>query len=57
MYAIVIRLMTCRRAATAIEYGMVACLISLAIISALTAFADTGVGMWHDISTKVASAG
>ena len=57
MYAIVIRLMTCRRAATAIEYGLVACLISLAIIGALTAFADTSVGMWRDVSAKVAAAG
>ena len=57
MYSIAIRLMACRRAATAIEYGLVACMISLAIISALTAFADAGVGMWNDISTKVADAG
>lgn len=57
MYNIAIRLMACRRAATAIEYGLVACMISLAIISALTAFADAGVGMWNDISTKVADVG
>lgn len=46
----------CRRAATAVEYGLILALIVLAMIAALIALADTTTGMWNNVSDKVQKA-
>jgi pilus assembly protein Flp/PilA len=57
MFRFVRRLLGNERAATAIEYGLIATLISLAIIGALLSFAGAGVGIWNDINNKVTAPG
>lgn len=41
------------KGATAIEYGLIVSLIVLAIIGALTLFANTTTNMWNDVSNEV----
>jgi pilus assembly protein Flp/PilA len=41
------------RGATAVEYGLVLVLITLAALGALATMADTVVGMWTDIAARV----
>ncbi|WP_293880424.1 Flp family type IVb pilin [Sphingomonas sp.] len=40
---------------TAIEYGLIAALVVIGMITALTAFANVSISMWNNISTKVTS--
>jgi len=42
-----------RRGATAIEYGLIAALVVLGAIGAITNFANVSVGMWNNIAAKV----
>ncbi len=42
-----------RRAATAIEYGLIVSLIVIAMIGAFTQVADVTTALWGNISTKV----
>lgn len=44
------------RGATAIEYALMAGLIALAIIGALTALSGGSDGMWTDVQTQVSDA-
>ena len=48
------RLMFDRRAATAVEYGLILALVVLAMFSALKATADSTIAMWNMVSTRVA---
>lgn len=41
------------KAATAVEYGLIVSLIVIAIIGALTLFANTTTDMWNDVSNQV----
>jgi pilus assembly protein Flp/PilA len=41
------------RGATAVEYGLVLVLITLAALGALATMADTVVGMWGNIAARV----
>ncbi|MBN8807636.1 MAG: Flp family type IVb pilin [Sphingomonas sp.] len=50
------RLWSCRRAATAIEYGLIVALIVIAMIGALQFFANTNTGIWNNVSSKVQAA-
>ena len=45
-----------RRAATAIEYGLILALVTLAMMSALIGVADVTTNMWGNISSKVQAA-
>ncbi len=45
-----------RRGATAIEYGMIVALIVIAMIASFKEMANTTVGMWGNVSTRVATA-
>ena len=45
------------KAATAVEYGLIVALVVLAMVVALTGFANVSIGMWNNISTKVQNAG
>lgn len=49
-------LLACRRGATAIEYGLIAGLIAVAMITGLAALGGGAGGMWTDIGTEVANA-
>jgi pilus assembly protein Flp/PilA len=42
----------CRRAATAIEYGLILALIFLAMIGSLTGVSGKTNNMWNDVSSK-----
>ena len=41
------------RAATAIEYGLIASLVIITMIASLQGLANITVSMWNDVSTKV----
>lgn len=56
MIAIVRRLLRDRKAATAVEYGLILALVVLTMLGALAGVADATIGMWNNISTKVVSA-
>jgi pilus assembly protein Flp/PilA len=45
-----------RSGATAIEYGLIAALIVIAMITALNNFANSTIGMWNTVSTKMSDA-
>lgn len=45
-----------RRGATAIEYGLIVTLIVIAMIASFKELANTTVGMWGNVNTKVATA-
>lgn len=47
------QLLRCRRAATAVEYGLILALIVLAMMAALLGLADTTTGMWSNVSDAV----
>jgi pilus assembly protein Flp/PilA len=53
--ASLIRLLRDRKAATAVEYGLILALIVLAIMMALVALGSTTSQMWGNVSTKVAA--
>jgi pilus assembly protein Flp/PilA len=45
-----------RSGATAIEYGLIAALIVIAIISSLNTFANSTISMWNRVSTNMENA-
>ena len=45
-----------RKAATAIEYGLIAALIVIAMIASLSSVASITTGMWNDVNAKVNNA-
>jgi pilus assembly protein Flp/PilA len=47
----------CQSGATAIEYGLIASLIVIAMMAALGSVASTSTGMWDSVSNKVVNAG
>ena len=42
-----------RRAATAVEYGLMLAIIVLIMFVGLKSFADVAIGMWQFVATKV----
>lgn len=50
------RLFADRRGATAIEYGLIAALIVIAIMGGLSALGGGAGGMWGDLATEVEGA-
>ena len=46
------RVLTDTRAATAVEYGLIAALVVLAIVAAITGVADANSGLWERVSAK-----
>ncbi|KQU62472.1 pilus assembly protein [Sphingomonas sp. Leaf339] len=50
------RLIDSRRAATAVEYGLIVALIVLAMLGALNSVAGVTTNMWGNVSTKVVNA-
>ncbi len=50
------RLISERSGATAIEYGLICALISMAAIGAMKAFADENTFMWMQVTSKTLGA-
>jgi len=50
------RLLADRRGATAIEYGLIAALIVIAMMGGLSTLGGGAGGMWTDLSATVANA-
>lgn len=50
-------LVHCRRAATAVEYGLIVSLIVIAMIASFKTLANTTTNMWDTVSNKVQNAG
>ncbi len=46
----------CRKAATAVEYGLILAVIVLTMFGALQLTAGSTIDMWNNVSTKVQSA-
>ncbi|TPG54553.1 Flp family type IVb pilin [Sphingomonas glacialis] len=44
------------RGATAVEYGLIIALIVIAMVVSLTGLANTTIGMWGNVNTKVTTA-
>jgi pilus assembly protein Flp/PilA len=42
-----------KRAATAVEYGLIAALIVIAMLASLSTFASVTTGMWNNVSNEV----
>ncbi|PZO91442.1 MAG: Flp family type IVb pilin [Sphingomonas sanxanigenens] len=57
MYGFATRLARDPRAATAIEYGLIAALICLSALGAISALAGETIDMWNMVAHKVISAG
>ena len=49
-----LKLIRDRKAATAVEYGLIVALIVLAMMAGLSQFAGTTIKMWNDIASNVA---
>ena len=45
-----------RKGGTAIEYGLIAALVVITMIAAFTEVANTTVGMWSNVNTKMQNA-
>jgi pilus assembly protein Flp/PilA len=45
-----------RKGGTAIEYGLIAALIVITMIAAFTEVANTTVGMWSNVNTRMQNA-
>ena len=56
MFSMLRHLRRDERGATAVEYGLIAALIVIAMITALGAFANESITMWTNVGTKVAAA-
>ncbi|MBN9788228.1 Flp family type IVb pilin [Pseudonocardia sp. TMWB2A] len=51
-----LRLLRCERAATAVEYGLIAAIICLGALTAISAFADANGDMWATVQVKTVEA-
>ena len=54
--ALLRRLLGERRAATAVEYGLILALIVLTMMASLVEVANTTTGMWNNINNRVTNA-
>ena len=50
------KLIVDRKAATAVEYGLIVSLIVIALIVGINSLASTTTSMWNNVSTKVQNA-
>ena len=53
MIKIIRRLAKNRRGGTAIEYGLIAALVVITMIATFTQVANTTIGMWGNVNTKM----
>lgn len=47
--------LNCDSGATAVEYGLIVSLIVIALITALTSFSNSTIGMWQTVENALAS--
>ena len=50
-------LLTDRRGATAVEYGLILALMFIALVSGVVALGNTTSGLWNNVADQVANAG
>jgi pilus assembly protein Flp/PilA len=50
------RLIKDDRGATAVEYGLILALVFITLVAGVQAFAGATIGMWSNVSEKVANA-
>lgn len=53
---LLLTLIRCRRAATAVEYGLIVSLIVIAMIASFKLVANQTTSMWGNVNTAVANA-
>lgn len=46
----------CQTGATAVEYGLIASLVVIAMLGALSSVADSTTGIWNEISNEIVTA-
>ena len=51
-----LRLLRCERAATAVEYGLIAALIFLGALTAITAFGEANKTVWETVRSQTVTA-
>lgn len=51
-----LRLLRCERAATAVEYGLIAALIFLGALTAINAFGDANKNVWETVRSQTVTA-
>lgn len=56
MFGLIRSLFRDRRAATAVEYGLIMALVVLALMGSLRAMAGASITMWNTVSEKVTTA-
>jgi pilus assembly protein Flp/PilA len=52
MLKLIRKISRCQEGATAIEYGLIAALIAIAMIAAFQNVAGTTTGMWNNVSNE-----
>lgn len=55
MRQLLIRLTADRRGATAIEYGLIAAFVAVALVAALPALRDNVLGLFKDVNNQVST--
>jgi pilus assembly protein Flp/PilA len=48
-----LKMLRCTAGATAVEYGLILCLVVIAAMIAILGLADTTIGMWDNIADNV----
>lgn len=56
MIAFLREIVVCRKAATAVEYGLIVALIVIAMVASFKDVANATITMWGNVNTKVAAA-
>lgn len=51
-----LRLLRCERAATAVEYGLIAALIFLGALTAINAFGEANKNVWETVRSQTVTA-
>ncbi|UZK66373.1 Flp family type IVb pilin [Sphingomonas sp. M1-B02] len=57
LYHVTARLLRDRRAATAVEYGLILALIVISLMIGLIALGDASMNLWSNINDKVTASG
>ena len=56
MLAFMRAILSNRRGATAVEYGLIVALVVITMVVSLIQLANTTTGMWNNVNTKVTAA-
>jgi pilus assembly protein Flp/PilA len=56
MFEIIRRICRCEEGATAVEYGLIAALIVVAVMAAMSNVANSTTNIWNDVANTVLNA-